>query len=184
MIERFEQPVDLDENGKIEKLDRGIFLEVITREISPAVEAETVSYVCGTFHPEGNPWEVLYLQAVDAGVIRSNGCIVWDELAGFSAECGCSPETLEALTLSDLANMLDNGETVLCQVNDFVLADIRAETLPGIAGNTLVWVAGVDLDHASVALGTNRGGVERVPMKNFLKAWKAGRNRAMVIQSR
>lgn len=185
MIERFERPVDLDENARIEKLDQGIFLEVISQEQSPAVEDETWSCVYGSFHPEVNPWELFYRQAVDAGAIRSDGCIVWDELACFCAECYGTPESLQDLSLSDLTNMLENGETVLCQLNDFVLADVRAVELPGITGNTLVWVAGVDisdLDDASVAVGTSRGSVEIVPMRNFMKAWKTSRNRAMVIQ--
>lgn len=186
MIERFESPVILDENARIEKLDQGIFLEVISQELPRAVEDEIWSCVYGSFHPEVNPWELFYRQAVDAGAIRSDGCIVWDDLASFCTECYGTPESLQDLSLSDLTNMLENGETVLCQVNDFVLADVRAAALPGITGNTLVWVAGVDisdLDDASVAIGTSRGSVETVPIRNFMKAWKTSRNRAMVIQT-
>lgn len=187
MIERFEHPLDLDEHLAIEKLAPGIFLEVISQETPCDEESEPLDYVCGSFHPESNPWEAFYRQAAEAGVIRSDGYIVWDDLACFCAECGGDPESLQNLTLSDLIDMLENGETVLCQLNDFVLADIRAASLPGISGNTLVWVAGVDisdLDDAAVAVGTSGGRVETVPMKNFMKAWKTSRNRAMVIQVR
>lgn len=183
MIERFECPVSWDENTKIEKLDQGIFLEVISQESGVVLKEEACVY--GSFHPEVNPWESFYRQAVDAGVICSDGCIVWDELICFCDECGGSAESLQELTLSDLTNMLENGETVLCHLNDYVLADVQAAALPGITGNTLVWVAGVDisdLDDASVAIGTSRGSVETVPMRNFMKAWKTSRNRAMVIQ--
>lgn len=128
MIERFERPVDLDENARIEKLDQGIFLEVISQKPSQAVEDETWSCVYGSFHPEVNSWELFYRQAVDAGAVRDDGCIVWDELTCFCAEFYGTPESLQDLSLSDLTNMLENGETVLCQLNDFVLADVRAES--------------------------------------------------------
>ena len=109
MIERFEDLLDPDGQGTLEKLDRGIFLEVISKEISPEAESEPVDYIYGSFCPESNPWEVLYYQAVEAGAIQNDGGIVWDALVRCCAEHGGEPESLQELTLSDLANMLEKG---------------------------------------------------------------------------
>ena len=95
-------------------------------------------------------------------------------------------ECLQDVTLADLSNMLEDGETVLCRVNDFVLEDIRASGIPGICDNAVAWVTGMDiseLDASVVSLSVERGRVRTVPMENFMKAWKTSQYRAMVIQA-
>lgn len=176
MIERFDLFPDLGPQAKLEKLEPGIFLEVIRQE-QPGENVEESPFVYGDIDPADTAWQVF-------SEVSERNDLVWKEMEELLSIHGIV-ETHRELDLAGLADMLDTGETVFCLVNDFALAQEAAGDLPGLSGNTLLWVSGLDLrDYDSAGVCAARLGFrpERVPLDRFLKAWKKGNCRALSVQ--
>ena len=108
----------------------------------------------------------------------------WKEMQDLLRTKGIEESHME-LSLSTLMDMLDGGECVFCLVNDFALAEEDAGDLPGLSGNTLLWVSGVDLSDyssASVCIAPLGAQSEMVPLDRFLKAWEKGNRWALSLQ--
>ncbi len=176
MKERFDIFPDLGPQAKLERLEPGIFLEVIRQE-QPIEDVEEAPFVYGDLAPLETPWQ----KFPELAAWQSSS---WKELEARLSVHGIA-ETHREVTLSTLADMLDAGETVFCLVNDFALAEDAAGDLPGLSGNTLLWVSGLDLrdyDSAGVRVAAPDAQSEEVPLDRFLKAWKTGSCRALSVQ--
>ena len=176
MMERFDLFPDLGPEAKLEKLEPGIFFEVIRQEC-PEEKVEASPFVYGDLDPEGTIWQIF-------SEVPEKNDLSWKEIEALLRGYGIV-ENHRELDLSSLADMLDTGETVFCFVNDFVLAQKAAGDLPGLSGNTLLWVSGLDLrdyDSASVCAAQWGFQSEHVPLERFLKAWKKGSCRAFSVQ--
>lgn len=176
MRERFDLLPDLGPQAKLEKLEPGIFLEVIRQDRPEEVEDES-PFLYGDLHPQDMAWQML-------SEVREGNDLSWKEMENLLSAYGIT-ETHRELNLSTLADMLDAGETVFCLVNDFALAQEAAGDLPGLSGNILLWVSGLDLreyDSAGVCAAQLGCQPQRLPLDRFLKAWKKGNCRAISVQ--
>lgn len=176
MKEQMDAIPELGPQVKLEKLESGIFREVIHRE-QIVEDREQGAFIYGDLSPEASAWE-LFPENLGGDSLS------WKEMEDLLREYG-PVESHQELELSTLADMLDEGAVVFCLVNDFVLAREEAEALPGLSGNTLLWISGLDLrDYNNAAVCTARlgGPAEHLALDRFLKAWKKGRGRAMSVQ--
>ena len=95
-------------------------------------------------------------------------------------EYGLAAEMDFDVSVTELAEMLDQNEKVICLVNDFVLACPEAADLYGISPNHAVQVIGMNLadpQQGKVILnnpGDKKGRGAYYDLGRFLKAWRTG----------
>ena len=99
---------------------------------------------------------------------------------------GLNVERVQNCSLEKLVQSLNNGEKVICGVNNMILADYRMADMPGLQANHAVEVIGVDCsDPENVQVILNDPGIEngkaiRHDLDAFLKAWNTGDNYAVI----
>lgn len=177
MKEQMDFIPELGSQAKLEKLEPGIFREVIHRE-RIVEDREQEAFVYGNLSPEASAWELFPEEL-------GGDSLSWKEMEDLLGEFG-PVESHREMELSTLADMLGEGETVFCLVNDFALEREGAETLPGLSGNTLLWISGLDLreyDSATVCSARSGGQVMYLPLDRFMNAWRLGRGRALSLQT-
>ena len=177
MKERFDPIPELGPLARLEKLESGIYLEII-RQDRTEEEVEESLFAYGDFYPQETPWYMFC-------EVRGREDLSWKELEEQLNDWGIV-ESHSELSLSTLADMLDEGEQIFCLVNDFALAENAAADLPGLSGNTLLWVSGLDLedyDCAAVYAAPLGSQPEAIPLKRFMKAWQKGNCQALSVQT-
>ena len=190
MLGHFEIPEIFESNENVEPLEDGIYLERIGahHHIDTDEAAETV--VFGEIGPDLVWWKECMDDAVKEGIIESNGQVSWYALGQYFTDHGFEPEYADGVSLETLLEMLDEGDRVICALNDFVLEIPQAAALPSVFPNQFVWVSGVDLSEpgmetVSIVMplwnGKAESAAKQWPLGNFLKAWMSGNNRAMSI---
>ncbi len=190
MLECFETFDLFETETNVEQLEKGIYLEHISASHGFVPDMEIPEVVFGEIRPDCVWWQGCIEEAVKEGFIGMDGLVVWNELGQYFSRKGFVTDYMDGVSLETLSEMLDEGEKVICVLNDFVLEMPQAASLPGISPNQFVWVAGLDLSEPGretivivKPVWERQGGscTEQWPLENFLKAWMTGNNRALSV---
>lgn len=190
MLERFEISEIFETNENVERLDEGIYLEHIT--VHPCIDTDTVlaESVFGEVRPDQEWWKESMKGAVQEGFIDFDGLVSWHTLGQYFCKHGLTPDYMDGISLENLLEMLDEGDKVICALNDLVLEIPQAASLPSVFPNQFVWVTGVDLSDPGretvivvKPLWNDKEEcvTEQWPLENFLKAWMTGNKRMMSV---
>ncbi len=127
--------------------------------------------------------------AEENGWFTPEGGTPMNDVGKILESMGISVERGQNYTLSDMAEALENGEKVICGVNNSILSNPVFARIPGMRANHAVEVIGIDAsDSAHVKVILNDPGVEngkglRVDADTFAKAWGTSDNFAVFAKN-
>ena len=195
---------EFGEKYSFEQLEEGIFLERF--EVHREFEEDAVSpedFIFGVLSPE----DCVFLQETGDGATACQLSMIaqllgeeaaqpWMEKAQaegwYVPECGTSAEDMDALlraaglqtcriddcSMSDLLEILADGEKAMCSVSTVLLECPEAEGWPGISADRFMQVLGVDMRDAEFVqvhlYDPVRGGVRVCSLQDFIASWEAG----------
>lgn len=105
-----------------------------------------------------------------------------EDVGNILESLGLDVERREGVKISELAEMLENGEKIICGVNNMVLANPELADLNGISANHAVQVIGIDsTDPNDIRVILNDPGVPdgrgiSHSLSTFMTAWSTGNN--------
>lgn len=203
-----ESQMDLKPFDDMEDLGDGLYSAVIsgfrgTDESLSVLESDNEDLVFGHIDPitpiavcadnEPSLWACVDMILIQYGIDALND---WQNSEGVGSiydaikileNCGLDVEWLAGEDADSLMNLLDEGNIVLCKVNDVVLNMPEMADLPLLDANHMVNVIGIDFTNpvSPKAIMNDpyvEGGRRVCSFSSFLLAWKNGNNMMMVIK--
>lgn len=193
MIDQFEKFDFFEDKPNIEKLEKGIYIEHIFSDSNTKdMDTEDITFIFGETESENFWWHHCIQQAVEEGFLDSAENLILYDLMEYFKNHHYLMELTDDVSLENLIERLEEGEKLICFLNDLVLEVPQTADIPSISANRTARIKRIDLSEIGkeeVVIESygcycddNINNIQKYPLQIFLKSWKTSRNRILSLQ--